>query len=78
MRYYLFVVSLDRCSGIANNLLSKIGAWNKEEDVDLNVFNMITRIKKTKKCKCKLDDRICNLNEKSETSNCVDASAKIQ
>ena len=39
---------------------------------------MITRIKKKKKCKCKLDDRICNLNEKSERSNCVDASAKIQ
>ena len=59
------IVSLHRCHGSCNtldiNLSSKIGAPNKTEDVNLNVFNMITGINESKTlkehmsyiCRCK-------------------------
>ena len=43
---YLFMVNLDRCNGIYNafdNASSKICVPNKIEDVNLSVFNIITR-----------------------------------
>ena len=49
--YYSFMVHLDRYEGICNvldDLSSKICVLNKTEDVNLNVFNMRTRINKWK------------------------------
>ena len=71
--YYPFPVKLDRCVGscdILNDLSIKVCVPNKTEDLNLSMFNMITRINKLKtltkhvscKSKCKLDGRKHNSN----------------
>ena len=69
------MVSSDRCNRSCNtidDLLSRISILSKTEDVNLNVFNMITRINELKTLrkhisydyKCKFDDKKCNSNQK--------------
>ena len=64
--YYSFKVKLDKCIGSCNTLnklSNKECAPNKTEDLNLNVFNMITKINESKtltkrvscECKCKFD-----------------------
>ena len=68
------MISLDRFNGNCNVfdiLSSRIYVPNKTEDVNLDVFNMITGINKSKtitkhifcNCKCKFDGRKFNLNQ---------------
>ena len=68
LHYYSFVVKLDRCIGSCNtlyDLYSKVCFPNRTEDLNINVFKMITGINEWKtltnhtscKCKCKFDDR---------------------
>ena len=75
LRYYLFAVNLDRCTGSCNtldDLSSRICVPNETEDLNLHVFNMITGINESKgltkdiscKCKCKFDSKKYNLNQK--------------
>ena len=70
-----FAVKLDRCVGSCNtlnDLSNKVCIPNKTEDLNLNVFNIITEINELKtltkhapcKCKYKCDDRKCNSNQK--------------
>ena len=72
LHYYPFAAKLDRCVASCNilyDLSNKVCVPNKTEDLNLSVFNMIKRIKESKtltkrlpcKCKCKFDDRKCNL-----------------
>ena len=52
LRYYQFAVNLDRCIESCNtlNILSnKLCVPDKTEDLNLNVFNMITGIKSVNK-----------------------------
>ena len=45
--YYPFAVKLDRCAGSCNalnDLSNKVCVPDKAEDLNLSVFNMITRI----------------------------------
>ena len=52
--YYLFPVKLNRCVGSCNtfnNLSNKECIPNKTEDLNLSVFNMITRINELKTLK---------------------------
>ena len=66
--YYPFIVSLDGCKGICGNLRKRICVSNKTEDVNLSIFNMITRINESKtltkhiswKSKCKLHKKCSN------------------
>ena len=49
LRYYPFMVNLDRCNGTCNgldDLSDKICVQYKTEDLDLTAFDMATRIKK--------------------------------
>lgn len=64
MRYYPFLVSLDRCIKSWNTfdgLSNKVCISNKTEDLNLRVFNMVTEINESKTltkyglCKCKLN-----------------------
>ena len=67
--YYPFTVKLDKYVGscnILNDLSKKVYAPNKTEDLNLNVFNMITGINESKtstkhdKCQCECKKRhIC-------------------
>ena len=72
--YYPFAVKLDRCVGSCNtlnDLSNKICLPNKTEDLNLNVFNMITEINESKtltkhtsfECKCRFDGRKCNSDQ---------------
>ena len=47
LRYYPFAINLDRCAGSCNtlhDLSNKVCVPNKTEDLNLNVFDMITGI----------------------------------
>ena len=49
---YLFLVKLDRCAGSCNNfndLSSKVCVPNKTEDLNLSMFNIISRINEWEK-----------------------------
>ena len=82
------MVSLDRCDRSCNTFddpSDRICVSNKTENANINVFNMITKIKELKKlaehisCKCKFKfgDSKCN-SDPSGIENCLDKSAKIQ
>ena len=73
--YYPFAINLDRCMASCNNLNdlpNRICVPNKMEDLNLSVFNMITRINQSKiltkhiswKCEFKFDHKKCNSNQK--------------
>ena len=74
MRYYPFMVNLERCNGSCNSLndpSGRICVANKTEYINLNVFNMITRINETlTKGQCKLDGRKCNSNQMWNSKKC--------
>ena len=47
LHYYPFVINLDRCAGGRNtldDLFNKVCVPNETEDLNLRVFNIITRI----------------------------------
>ena len=49
--YYPFAVNIDRCTASCNNLndlSNSVCVQNKTDDLNLNVFNMITRIIESK------------------------------
>ena len=49
--YYPFLVNLDRCVGSCNtlnDLCNKVCVPSKTEDLNLTVFNMITRLNESK------------------------------
>ena len=89
LHYFPFTVSLDRCVGSCNTIndfSNKVCVLNKTEDLNLSLFNMITGINQSKiltkhvscKCKCKLDGRECNSNQKwNKIGINVDVSVKI-
>ena len=73
--YNPFAVKLDRYVGscnTVNDLSNKVCVPNEIEDVNLSVFNIITRINESKtlttkhmscKCKCRFDRRKCNSDQ---------------
>ena len=79
--YYPFTVKLEKsiesCNTI-NDVSNKICIPNKTEDLNLNVFNMITGINESKtltkhiscECKCKFDGRKCNSNQWWNNNKC--------
>ena len=71
IHYYPFAVKSDRCVGSCNTLnelSNKVAVSNKIEDLDISVFNMITKINQLEtvtkhiscECKCWFDGRKCN------------------
>ena len=75
MRYYSFVLDLDRCMESYNtldDLSNKVCVPNKTKDLSLSVFNIMAGISKSKiltkhiscKFKCKFYSRNCNSNQK--------------
>ena len=67
LKYYLFMISLDKCSGSCNVILSK-----KAKDINVEAFHMITNKNEAKTmtkhiswdCKCKFTSTTCNSNQK--------------
>ena len=80
-RYYPFPVKLDRCvrsCNTVNDLSNKVCVPNKTENLNLIVFNMITRIYESEtltkhiscECKCKFDGRKCNSDQWWNNDKC--------
>ena len=81
LRYYLFAVNLNRYIRSSNNhsdLSNRKSVSNETEDLNLNVFNMISKINESKtlakhisyKCECKFSESKCNLHEKWNKDKC--------
>ena len=51
LNYYTFMISLDKCNescNVVEDLSTKIYVANKKEEVNVKVFNMLTRINESK------------------------------
>ena len=79
--YYPFAIKLDRCVGSCNTLIDlsdKVCVPNITEDLNLNVFDMITGISESKtltkhissKCQWKFDGRKCNSDQWWNNNKC--------
>ena len=71
LHYHLFAVRFNRCVGSCNtlnDLYNKVCVPSKTEDLNLNMFSMLTGIIELKtltklvscECKCRFDGRKCN------------------
>ena len=78
LNYYPFMISLDKCNGscnVVNDLSKKICVPSETKDVNIKVYNMITRINKAiamakhipYDCEGKFDSTTCNSNQKWNT-----------
>ena len=81
LRCYSLMVNLDKCNGSCitfDDPAGRICVSNKTENVNINVFNMITKNFESKtlkqhiscKCKCKFDGRKCNSKQKWNSDKC--------
>ena len=79
--HYPFSLKLDRCvesCKTINDLSNNVCIPNKTDDLNLNVFNMITGIYESKtsakhiscECKCKIDKTKCNSNQWWNNDKC--------
>ena len=51
LNYYAFMINLDKCNGSCNaldDLSAKISVPSKKKDINVKVFNMITKINEAK------------------------------
>ena len=80
-KYYPFMISLDKYSGSSNSvddLSTKICVPNKMKDINVTIFNMITKKNEAKKmvkhiscdCKCKFNSLSCSSNQKWNNETC--------
>ena len=72
LKYYPYIISLDKCSESCNVLSPKICVPNETKDIDVKAFNIITNKNEAKEitkhisrdCKWKINSTICNSNQK--------------
>ena len=72
LKYYPFMISLDKCTRSCNVLSPKICTPKETKDINVEVFNIITNKNEAQamtKCisfdrKCKPDSTTCNSNQK--------------
>ena len=68
LKYYLLMISLDKCTGICNVLSPKMCVPKETKDINVKAFNMIINERMTEyiSCdfKCKFNSTICNSNQK--------------
>ena len=79
--YFAFMISLNKWSGSCNavdDIFTKICFLNKNDSVNVTLFNMITKLNAAKTlvnvkcdCKCKLNSRIWNSNQKWKNETCL-------
>ena len=78
LKYYAFMISLDKCTGSCNVLLSKVCVPNEAKDINVKAFNMITNKNEVKAIKkhtsydfnCKFNSTTHNSNQKSNNKAC--------
>ena len=78
LKYYLFMIDLDKCNGSCNVLSPKIHIPKETKEINVKGFNMITNINKTKtlvkhiSCnyKCKSNSTTCHSNQNRNNETC--------
>ena len=79
--FYTFSIKTSKCSGSCNNInnpYAKICVPNVIKDLNVKVFNLISRTNETRyikwhetcKCKCRLDASVCNNKQRWNTDKC--------
>ena len=79
--FYPFTVKTSKCSGNSNNindLLTKICVLDVVKDLNVKVFNLMSRANETKnikwhetcKCECRLDSIVCNDKQRWNKDKC--------
>ena len=77
LKYYPFLISLDKCNGSCNVLSSKICVPKETKDINVKVFNVITNKNDAKTiakhsscdCKCKRNSTTWNSNSTQKWNN---------
>ena len=74
LKYYPFMISLDKSNRNCNVLSRKVYVPKRKKDINAKVFNMITKTNKNEakamtkhipcNCKCKFNSTTCNSNQK--------------
>ena len=78
LKYYPFMISLNKCTGSCNVLSPKICVPKETKDINVKAFNMITNKNEAKAmtehiscdCKCKFNSTTCNSNQKWNNKTC--------
>ena len=78
LKYYSFMISLDKCTRSCNDLPPKICVPKETKDINVKAFNMITNKNEAKAmtehiscdCKCKFNSTTCNSNQKWNNKTC--------
>ena len=79
--FYPFGIKTSKCSGICNNIndpYAKICVPNVIKDLNVKVFNLMSRTNETRhikwhetcKCKCRLDSSVCNNKQRWNNDKC--------
>ena len=78
LNYYLFIISLNKCTGSCNVLSPKIIVPKETKDINVKAFNMTANKDEAKAitehiscdCKCKFNSTSCNSNQKWNNKTC--------
>ena len=78
LKYYSFMISINKCIGSCYVLSSKICAAKETKDLYVKVFHMITNKNEAKAmkkhflcyCRCKFNSATCNSNQKWNNKTC--------
>ena len=78
LKYYPFMISLNKCNGSCHVLSPKIFVPKDTKDIHVKAFNMITNKDEAKAmtkhiscgCKCKFNSATCNSNQKWNNKAC--------
>ena len=79
LKYYRFMITLNKFAGSCNVLSTKICFPKETRDINVKAFNVITNKDEAKAmtehvscdcCKCKFDSTTCNLNQKWNSKTC--------
>ena len=72
--FYPFSIKTSKCSGSCNNIndpYAKICVPDVVKDLNVKVFNLMSRTNETKcKCKCRLDASVCNNKQRWNDDKC--------
>ena len=67
LKYYTFMISLNKCTESCNVLSAKICVPKETKDINVKAFNMITN---KNKAKCGFNNTKCNSNQKWNNKTC--------
>ena len=78
LKYYPFMISLDKCTGSCNILSLKIYVPKETKHINAKAFNMIIKMNEAKffmkhiscYCKCTFNSTTCNSNQKWNNETC--------